>query len=210
MTVFGERDLLLVVDVQNDFCPGGQLAVEEGDLVVPLINQMAARFMHVALTQDWHPKNHSSFANQHDGKNPYDSVEMCYGPQTLWPDHCVQGSEGAAFHPALDTSRASVVIRKGMRQEVDSYSAFAENDRKTQTGLAGYLSALGIERIYLSGLALDFCVAWSAVDARRHGFAAIVVEDATRPVNLPGTVEAARTSFAEHGIDVVSTESLIG
>lgn len=204
----GPRDLLLVVDVQNDFCPGGRLAVAGGDEVVPVINRLMPRFAHVALTQDWHPAGHSSFASRHEGKEPYDTVEMPYGAQTLWPDHCVQGTEGALFHPDLDAARAGVVIRKGMRPDIDSYSAFAENDRATPTGLAGYLGALGIERIYLVGLAFDFCVGWSALDARRHGFAAVVLEDATRPVDLPGTVEATRRAFAGDGVEVSDSGSV--
>lgn len=202
------RDVLLVVDVQNDFCPGGNLAVADGDAVVPIINRLIPAFRHVVLTQDWHPKGHASFASSHADKAPFETVQMPYGEQTLWPDHCLQGSEGAAFHPDLEADGALAIIRKGMDAQIDSYSAFTENDRTTTTGLAGLLGALEIRRVFLTGLASDFCVAWSATDARSHGFEAIVIEDATRPVGLPGTVEAAREAFRESGVIVTSSDDL--
>ena len=201
-------DLLLVVDVQNDFCPGGALAVEQGDAVVPLVNALMARFPHCVLTQDWHPPGHASFASQHDGRAAFEEVEMPYGPQTLWPDHCVQGSEGAAFHPGLELGRAETVVRKGYRREVDSYSAFFENDRTTPTGLGGYLRERGFTRVFVAGLAYDFCVRFSAEDARKLGLETFVVGDACRPVNLPGTLEAAETSFDSLGIQRIATEEI--
>ncbi len=204
------HDLLLVVDVQNDFCPGGNLPVADGDRVVPVINRLLPRFRHVVLTQDWHPADHASFASRHPGKAPYEAVQMPYGEQTLWPDHCVQGSDGAAFHPDLDTDGALAVIRKGMNPGIDSYSAFTENDRSTPTGLGGLLRALDIRRVFLAGLAFDFCVGWSASDARAHGFEAVVLEDATRPVDLPGTVAAARTAMRDAGVVVTTSREIAG
>ena len=204
------HDLLLVVDVQNDFCPGGSLAVAGGDQVVPVINRLLPRFRHVVLTQDWHPADHASFASRHPGRAPYEAVRMPYGEQTLWPDHCVQGSDGAAFHPGLETDRALAVVRKGMNPGIDSYSAFTENDRRTPTGLGGLLRALDIRRVFLAGLAFDFCVGWSATDARAHGFEAVVLEDATRPVDLPGTVAAARTALSDAGVRVTTSRELPG
>ena len=204
------HDLLLVVDVQNDFCPGGSLAVAGGDQVVPVINRLLPRFRHVVLTQDWHPADHASFASRHPGRAPYEAVRMPYGEQTLWPDHCVQGSDGAAFHPGLETDRALAVVRKGMNPGIDSYSAFTENDRRTPTGLGGLLRALDIRRVFLAGLAFDFCVGWSATDARAHGFEAVVLEDATRPVDLPGTVAAARTALSDAGVRVTTSRELTG
>ena len=203
-------DVLLIVDVQNDFCPGGALAVKDGDAVVPVINRLAARFAHVLLTQDWHPVGHRSFASSHPGSRPYDMADMPYGPQTLWPDHCVQGTAGAAFRDDLDVTRAELVIRKGFRREIDSYSAFFENDHKTPTGLAGYLRERGFRRIVACGLALDFCVRFSAEDAKRAGFEAYVVGDACRAVDLPGTVEATTQSFKELGISVIDSGSVAG
>jgi len=197
-------DVLLVVDVQNDFCPGGRLAVPRGDEVVPVIARLADLFEHVALTQDWHPPNHGSFASSHPGREPYETIDMPYGRQVLWPDHCVQGSRGAAFHPGLDTDRAEIVIRKGFRREIDSYSAFFENDHKTATGLAGYLRDRGIRRLVLCGLATDFCVGWSALDARRLGFEAVVVEDATRAIDLEGSLDRANEEMRQAGVEVVS------
>jgi len=193
-------DLLLVIDVQNDFCPGGALAVTEGDAVVPVVNRLAQRFAHVVLTQDWHPAGHSSFATSHAGAEPFQSITMAYGQQTLWPDHCVQGTAGAAFHPQLATARAELIIRKGFRREIDSYSAFHENDRRTPTGLAGYLRERGLTRIFLVGLATDYCVHYSAVDARRLGFEAIVIESGCRAIDLAGSLAAAWTSMSEAGV----------
>jgi nicotinamidase/pyrazinamidase len=176
------------------------LAVPEGDKVVPVINALAQRFHHVVATQDWHPAGHHSFASTHAGKQPYDTVEAPYGPQILWPDHCVQGTAGAEFHPALALRNLELVIRKGFRPHIDSYSAIFENDHKTPTGLAGYLRERGIERVFVCGLALDFCVRYSAEDARRQGFNVVVIEDACRGIDLGGSVQAARESFAALGI----------
>jgi nicotinamidase/pyrazinamidase len=198
-----EDDLLLIIDVQTDFCPGGALAVTDGDSVVPVVNRLMGRFQHVVLTQDWHPSRHSSFATSHSGSSPFDVVSMPYGPQTLWPDHCVQGTPGAAFHPQLATARAELVIRKGFRPEIDSYSAFYENDRRTPTGLAGYLRERGLQRVFLAGLATDFCVYYSAVDARRLGFAAVLIEAGCRAINLAGSLDAARAGMAAAGVQRV-------
>lgn len=195
-----ERDLLLLIDIQNDFCPGGALAVAGGDEIVPVVNRLAARFTHVALTQDWHPAGHRSFASAHAGRAPYESVAFPYGMQTLWPDHCVQGTPGAAFHPALDTTRAELVIRKGFRPQIDSYSAFFENDRTTPTGLAGYLRERGFTRVVLCGLATDFCVAYSAIDARRLGFDTVVLQEACRAIDLGGSLAAALTEMRDAGV----------
>ncbi|MBX6321295.1 MAG: bifunctional nicotinamidase/pyrazinamidase [Rhodospirillaceae bacterium] len=197
----GDDDVFLVIDVQNDFCPGGALAVPAGDEVVPLINAAAERFRHVILTQDWHPPGHRSFASAHPGRRAFESVQMPYGPQTLWPDHCVQGSAGAAFHPALRLAdRAELILRKGFRTEIDSYSAFYENDRRTATGLAGYLRERGLRRLFLAGLATDFCVSYSALDARREGFEVVVLEDACRAIDLGGSLAAALAAWDEAGI----------
>jgi len=193
-------DLLLVIDVQNDFCPGGALAVGEGDVVVPVINRLAERFDHVVLTQDWHPVGHSSFASSHPGSSPFETIAMPYGPQTLWPDHCVQGTSGAAFHSELLTNRAQLVIRKGFRDAIDSYSAFYENDRRTPTGLAGYLRERGLKRVFLAGLATDYCVYYSALDARREGFEAVVIEAGSRAIDLAGSLAAAWSGMAESGV----------
>ena len=186
-----EDAALVVIDVQNDFCPGGALAVPDGDAVVPIVNRLAPRFAACILTQDWHPPGHRSFASSHPGRAPFETTELAYGEQVLWPDHCVQGTAGAAFHPGLATDAADLVLRKGFRPEIDSYSAFHENDRRTPTGLAGYLRGRGITRLYFAGLATDFCVAWSAVDAAREGFEAAVVEDACRAIDLDGSLGAA-------------------
>ena len=200
----GDNDLLLIIDVQNDFCPGGALAVPEGDAVVPVINRLAERFAHIALTQDWHLSGHSSFATSHPGSAPFDAIGMPYGQQTLWPDHCVQGTPGAAFHPQLATERAEFVIRKGFRPQIDSYSAFYENDRRTATGLAGYLRERGLRRIFLAGLATDFCVHYSAADARRLGFEAVVVEPGCRAIDLAGSLDAAWTAMAAAGVQRIN------
>ncbi|MBS9721904.1 bifunctional nicotinamidase/pyrazinamidase [Tianweitania sp. BSSL-BM11] len=183
------NEVLIVVDLQNDFCPGGALAVSDGDGIVPLVNTMIAEADHVVLTQDWHPAGHSSFASSHEGRAPFDTVQMPYGRQTLWPDHCVQGSKGAAFHPDLDWTKAELVIRKGFRPTVDSYSAFFENDRTTPTGLAGYLRERGLSSLTLCGLATDFCVAFSAIDAVKQGFAVKVKLDACRGIDLDGSLD---------------------
>ena len=179
---------LIVIDIQNDFCPGGALAVDEGDLVVPVINRLMGEFDHVIMTQDWHTADHSSFASQHAGKAPFEDIEMPYGTQRLWPDHCVQGTPGAEFHPDLDWTRAEMVIRKGFRKAIDSYSAFFENDHKTPTGLTGYLRERGLDDLTFVGLATDFCVAYSALDAVSQGFSARVVLEACRGIDMDGSV----------------------
>jgi nicotinamidase/pyrazinamidase len=194
------HDALLVIDVQNDFCPGGALAVTGGDEVVPLINQVARRFEHVILTQDWHPAGHISFASTHSGKEPFTSHEVHYGPQTLWPDHCLQNSVGAAFHRELDIPHAELILRKGFRHHIDSYSAFLENDHRTPTGLAGYLRERGLKRLFLCGLAYDFCVRHSAIDGTELGFECLVIEDATRSVGHLGSVDEANASLATRSI----------
>jgi len=199
----GEDDVLLIIDVQNDFCPGGALAVADGDAVVRVVNRLAEKFNHVVLTQDWHPSGHSSFATSHAGGAPFASISMPYGQQTLWPDHCIQGSTGAAFHPNLQTTRAELVIRKGFRREIDSYSAFYENDRKTPTGLAGYLRERGLRRVFLAGLATDYCVHYSAVDARRLGFDTVLVEAGCRAIDLAGSLAAAWAAMAAVGVQRV-------
>jgi nicotinamidase/pyrazinamidase len=189
-------DALLVIDVQNDFMPGGALAVADGDAVVPIINTLATKFDHVILTQDWHPTAHMSFATTHADKQPYETIQAPYGPQTLWPEHCLQHTHGAAFHPALDIPHAELILRKGFRRYIDSYSAFLENDHFTPTGLAGYLRERGLQRLFLSGLAYDFCVRYSAIDGKHLGFETIVIEDATRPVNLPNSVAETNAALA--------------
>jgi nicotinamidase/pyrazinamidase len=199
-----DDDLLLVIDVQNDFCSGGALAVADGDAVVPFINRLAERFGHVALTQDWHPAGHSSFATSHPGSAPFQTINMPYGQQTLWPDHCIQGTPGSAFHPQLQTQRAQLVVRKGFRSAIDSYSAFFENDRRTPTGLAGYLRDRGLKRVFLVGLATDFCVHYSAVDARRLGFDAVLIEAGCRAIDLAGSLDAAWDGMAQAGVQRVS------
>lgn len=192
---------LLIIDVQNDFCPGGALAVAGGDEIVPLINTLASRFTHVVITQDWHPAGHSSFAASHPGRAPFETMDMDYGPQVLWPTHCVMGSPGAALHPGLDVPHAGLIIRKGGNKAVDSYSAFMEADRKTRTGLDGYFAARGITEIYLCGLAADYCVGWSAEDARRFGLKAHVIEDACRAIDLNGSLDAAWARMAAAGVN---------
>jgi len=204
MTSVSDHDLLLLIDVQNDFCPGGRLAIADGDAVVPAINRLAARFNHIVLTQDWHPANHTSFASSHRGATPYEVVAAPYGQQTLWPDHCVQNTRGAESHPDLDPililARTELILRKGFRREIDSYSAFLENDKQTPTGLAGYLRERGFRRIFLAGLAYDYCVRFSALDAIAAGFEAVVIADACRAVNLPGSVADTEEEFARAGV----------
>jgi nicotinamidase/pyrazinamidase len=192
--------MLLVVDLQNDFLPGGALGVAGGDVIIPTINALAARFEHVGLTQDWHPAGHLSFASSHPGKKPFESIELPYGPQILWPDHCVQGSFGAELSRALAIPHAEFVIRKGYRRAIDSYSAFCEADAKTHTGLAGYLRERGFRHVLLAGLATDFCVAYSAVDARREGFDVTVVEDACRAIDTGGSLASAWARMQEAGV----------
>jgi nicotinamidase/pyrazinamidase len=205
-----DRDILLVVDVQNDFLPGGALAVPDGEAIVPIVNRLARRFAHVILTQDWHDAGHLSFASTHPGKLPFEIVDLPYGPQVLWPDHCVQGTVGAEFAPALDIPQAELVLRKGYRREIDSYSAFLEADRITPTGLAGYLRERGFTRVHLAGLATDFCVAWSAVDARRNGFEVAVIGDACRAIDTAGSLAAAWTRMRDAGVDEVRSSELPG
>jgi nicotinamidase/pyrazinamidase len=195
-------DILAVVDVQNDFCPGGALAVPDGAAVVPEINRLIAAHDHVILTQDWHPAGHSSFASQHAGREPFETIEASYGPQILWPDHCVQGTPGAEFHPDLDWRTAELVIRKGFRRDIDSYSAFFENDHRTPTGLGGYLRERGFTRVVLAGLATDFCVHFSAMDARKLGFEVRVIEAACRAIDLEGSLAAARRQWADAGVEL--------
>ncbi len=205
----GEHDLLIAVDLQNDFCPEGALAVPRGDEVIPVINRLARRFRHAVLTQDWHTRDHRSFASAHPGKQPFDTVTLSYGPQILWPDHCVQDTHGAAFHDAVDIPGAELIVRKGYRREIDSYSAFFENDRRTPTGLAGYLRERGFTRLYFAGLATDFCVRYSAEDARALGFEAIVVEDACRAIDIGGSLAAAWDSFQRLGVARLSSAQLM-
>src|SRR5579863_1692372 len=193
-------DALLVIDMQYDFMPGGALAVADGDAIVPLVNRLAARFSNVALTQDWHPPGHASFASSHPGAKPFETIRLAYGDQTLWPDHCVQGSHGAAIHRDVAVDRAILVLRKGANAAVDSYSAFVEADGTTKTGLAGFLRERGIGRVFLAGLATDYCVAFSALDARKAGFEAIVIEDACRAIDLAGSLDAAWTRMAQAGV----------
>lgn len=201
-----EKTVLIVVDVQNDFCPGGRLAVTGGDEVVPVVNALGRRFAHVVMTQDWHPAGHSSFASSHPGRAPFETVEMPYGPQVLWPDHCIQGSPGAAFHAGLALPHAQAVIRKGCRREIDSYSGFLEADRSTPTGLAGYLRERGFLRTVIAGLATDFCVAWTAQDSAAAGFETFVVEDACRAIDL----DRAWTAMARAGVVRISAADLAG
>ena len=204
----GGRDCLIVVDVQNDFCPGGALAVPDGDAVVPVINGLMGGFAHRILTQDWHPQGHQSFASAHPGREPFQTIEAPYGEQTLWPDHCVQGSRGAEFHPALQADRAELILRKGFRPQIDSYSAFYENDRLTTTGLAGYLRERGFTRLFLAGLATDFCVRYSAEDARREGFEIVVIEDACRAIDLEGSLSTAWASFQACGAQRIPSNAI--
>ena len=204
----GKNDFLLIVDVQDDFCTGGALAVPEGEDVVPVINRLAELFPHVGLTQDWHTPAHLSFASAHAGRVPYETIDLAYGPQTLWPDHCVKGTAGAGFHKDLNTVPAEVVIRKGYRREIDSYSAFHENDRTTPTGLTGYLKERGIDHVFLAGLATDYCVRYSAEDARREGFAVTVIEDACRAIDLEGSLAEARAAMAAAGVTLATMADL--
>jgi nicotinamidase/pyrazinamidase len=203
------RDVLLVIDVQNDFCPGGALAVPRGDEVIAPIRRIAPRFQHIVLTQDWHPPNHSSFAASHPGKQPYDSIELAYGRQTLWPPHCVQGTRGAEFHPSLHLPQAELILRKGFRSQIDSYSAFFENDHSTPTGLAGYLRERGFARVFLVGLAYDYCVGYSALDARRLGFSAFVLRDACCAIDFNGSANSMNAEFAKSGVEVIDSAELL-
>ena len=204
----GRSDVLIVVDIQNDFCPGGSLSVPRGDEVVPIINGLAKRFQHVVLTQDWHPPDHLSFASAHPGRKPYDTVTMPYGPQILWPDHCVQSTDGAAFHWDLHVPHAALILRKGIHRQINSYSTFYENDRTTPTGLVAYLRERGFTRVFLAGLAFDFCVRYSAEDASREGFEVVVIEDACRGIDVDGSMAAARDSFDELGIARIRADAI--
>lgn len=202
------QDVLLAVDIQNDFCPGGALSVEKGDAVIEPIHRLAARFAHVILTQDWHGANHISFAANHAGKRPYDSIQLAYGPQTLWPTHCVQGTRGAEFHPALHLPQAELILRKGFHAEIDSYSAFFENDRVTPTGLASYLRERGLKRVFLAGLAYDYCVAYSALDGRRLNLPVVVIRDACRAIDLDGSAAKMEAEFARAGVTVAESAEI--
>jgi nicotinamidase/pyrazinamidase len=197
------EEALIVIDLQNDFCPGGALAVAGGDEIVPLVNDLIRNAEHVVMTQDWHPAGHSSFASSHHGRQPFETIDMPYGPQTLWPDHCIQGSAGSDFHSGLAWAKAELVIRKGFRTAIDSYSAFFENDHQTPTGLAGYLRERGIKAVTLVGLATDFCVAYSALDAVAQGFEATVRLDACRGIDLNGSMEAMSRRMREAGVRLV-------
>jgi nicotinamidase/pyrazinamidase len=203
-----ESDALLVIDIQNDFCPGGNLAVTEGDKIVPLINTLAKQFDHVILTQDWHPTTHISFASTHPNRQHFEVVQAPYGPQTLWPEHCLQNSAGADFHPALDIPHAELILRKGFRRHIDAYSAFLENDHFTSTGLAGYLRERGLNRLFLCGLAYDFCVRYSALDGTTLGFECLVIEDATHPVNLPDSVAETNAALDAAGIQRIQSRQI--
>ena len=204
----GAQDVLLVIDVQNCFTPGGSLAVKDGDAIIPLINKLAGGFEHVVLTQDWHTPGHVSFASSHAGKKPFEMIALQYGPQVLWPDHCVQGTDGANLHPALKIPHAELVIRKGYRKDMDSYSAFLEADGRTPTGLAGYLRERNLSRCYFVGLATDFCVAWSALDARKAGFEAAVIEDACRGIDVDGSLGKAWKEMQAAGVKRMQSADL--
>lgn len=203
-TIDPRSDALVVVDVQNDFCPGGRLPVSRGNEVVPLINRMAPRFAHVVVTQDWHPAEHLSFASMHPGRKAYETIKVPYGTQILWPDHCVQDTDGAQLHPQLHVPHAQLLLRKGFNRQIDSYSAFQENDRRTPTGLAGYLRERGFTRVFLAGLAFDFCVRYSAEDAKQQGFEAVVIEDACRAIGMSGSLSATRERLAALDIPCIS------
>ena len=200
---------LIVVDVQNDFMPGGALAVPKGDEVVPVINRLAAHFDNIVLTQDWHPRGQISFASSHPGRKPFETIRLAYGEQVLWPDHCVQATPGAAFHRGLSVPHAQLVVRKGYHKDVDSYSAFLEADRRTSTGLAGYLRERGLKALYFCGLATDFCVAWSALDARAAGFEATLIEDACRAIDLEGSLAKAWSDMQGAGVLRITSDSLV-
>jgi nicotinamidase/pyrazinamidase len=205
----GDTDLLLVVDLQNDFCPGGALAVPRGDEVLAPINRIGRRFAHVALTQDWHPRDHRSFASQHAGRRPFETITLPYGEQTLWPDHCVQGTAGAAFRPGLDLPHAELILRKGFALDIDSYSAFFENDRRTPTGLASYMRERGFRLLYLAGLATDYCVAYSALDTIRAGFDVVVLEDACCGIDLEGSLARAMDEMRRARVTIGSTADVV-
>ncbi|HUN83215.1 MAG TPA: bifunctional nicotinamidase/pyrazinamidase [Terracidiphilus sp.] len=203
------HDALLIIDVQNDFCPGGALAVAEGDSVIGPIHRIAPHFAHIILTQDWHPAGHSSFASSHPGKQPFEQVDLPYGPQTLWPEHCMQQTSGAELHPKLRLPQAELILRKGFRREIDSYSAFFENDRTTPTGLAGYLEERNLTRVFLAGLAYDYCVGYSALDARRLGLEAFIIRDACRAIDLNGSVARIEADFARTGVALIESAQIL-
>ena len=203
------HDALLIIDVQNDFCPGGALAVAEGDSVIGPIHRIAPHFAHIILTQDWHPAGHSSFASSHPGKQPFEQVDLPYGPQTLWPEHCMQQTSGAELHPKLRLPQAELILRKGFRREIDSYSAFFENDRTTPTGLAGYLEERNLTRVFLAGLAYDYCVGYSALDARRLGLEAFIIRDACRAIDLNGSVAKIEADFARTGVALIESAQIL-
>jgi nicotinamidase/pyrazinamidase len=205
----GKTDLFMITDVQPDFCPGGALAVTEGNAVIEPINRLATMFAHVAATQDWHPHGHMSFASSHPGRKPFEEIDCAYGRQMLWPDHCVQGTEGAALHPLLRTEPIELVLRKGFRADIDSYSAFVENDRKTPTGLAGYLRERGFRRVFFAGLALDYCVRYSAEDARNLGFETMVVTDACRAIASGSDLDEALADMCARGVRLASTSEIV-
>ena len=202
------RDALLIIDVQNDFCTGGALAVPEGEAIVPVVNKLIDRFPHALATQDWHPKGHLSFASSHKDQAPYGMVELNYGQQVLWPDHCVQGEDGSTLHKDLNKNALELILRKGFRKEIDSYSAFFENDKSTSTGLSGYLKEREIERVFLCGLATDFCVYYSAIDAIKQGFETFVIADACRAIDLDGSLAKAMTHMRESGVEILSSDEL--
>jgi nicotinamidase/pyrazinamidase len=204
------EDVLVVVDMQYDFLPGGSLAVSGGDEIVPLINQLATRFRNVVLTQDWHPKDHISFASQHPGKAPFETIELDYGSQVLWPDHCVWATRGAEVSADLNIPHAQLIIRKGYNRQIDSYSGFQEADRETLTGLAGYLNERDVGRLYVVGLATDFCVAWTALDGAAGGFDVTVIEDATRAIDANGSLQKAWADMAEAGVARVMSREILG
>ena len=199
---------LIVVDVQNGFTPGGHLAVAHADQIIPKINQLATHFDNIVLTQDWHPENHISFAENHVGKDPFDTVELNYGTQVLWPSHCVQGTHDANFHPDLNIPRAQLIIRKGFHSEIDSYSAFMEADHQTSTGLAGYLKERGVDTVYIVGIATDFCVAWTAIDAAKKGFQSYVIADATKAIDLQGSLQHAWQDMLASGVKRVVAQDI--
>lgn len=202
-------EALLIVDIQNDFCPGGSLAVKDGDNIIPIINRLSKKFDIVIATQDWHPAGHSSFASTHPGKKPYETIEMNYGAQVLWPDHCMQGTVGGDFHPNLETDKIQLIIRKGFRKGIDSYSAFFENDQKTVTGLKGYLQNRNVDTLYICGLATDFCVKWSAIDGANQGFKVNVIEDASKGIDLDNSVEKAWQEMTKAGVKRISSKQLL-
>jgi nicotinamidase/pyrazinamidase len=203
------RDVFVVVDVQNDFCPGGALAVAGGDEVIEAIHGAARMFEHIILTQDWHPRGHSSFASAHPGRKPLDTIELPHGTHILWPDHCVQGTAGAEFHPSLSLPRAELILRKGFRAGIDSYSAFFEEDHVTPTGLAGYLRERGLERVFLAGLAYDFCVGFSALDAQRLGFPATILRNGSRAIDTGGSVARIERKIEKAGVRLVESDDLV-